>query len=263
MIEKCHYIAGEVQTDRLGLVVVLKSDARTRPPQFFLTTKAVSFSVQQSRLYAHMHGNETKNYCKETAGPGWAPARQAACIRQAAFIRQLAGVHQASGRRDIIEMMLTYQPFQKPTGSTRGSLRSALAAMADQTFQMKYCDNNSPRFDGSVFAISCSQVVKHKGVDVQGVAFTDLRDGDDVVYKHTYKHGRTRLWNGTVALIADDTSHAQPESPVSSDADRVSVASAGSSNGNTTTASGHGRPRKRKPKEAGNPLPKKKTKIGE
>jgi len=100
--------------------------------------------------------------------------------------------------------------------------------MMDQTFLMKYWDNNSPRFEGSVYVINCSSVVEHKGVAVQGVTIADLHEGNDVMYKHTYKRGRTRLWKGMVVLIASDTGCLQPESPPSSEADCVSVASTGS-----------------------------------
>jgi len=129
----------------------------------------------------------------------------------------------------------------------------------DQTFLMKYCDKNSPRFDSSVYVINCSSVVELKGVAVQGVTIADL------VYK-TYKHGRTRLWKGVVVLIASDTGRLQRESPPRSEADCVSLASTGSNSearsSNIPPESNAKRSQKRKPKEA-ELQPKKKAKIGE
>ena len=138
--------------------------------------------------------------------------------------------------------------------------------MTDQTFLMRYAGNESPRFDGSVYAIKCGMVVKHKGIDVQGVTSTDLHEGDDIVYRHTYKHGRTRLWKGVVVRSESDTvPPALSESSPDSDADRVSVASAGSNSEAKHTSPQSEtilkqKTRKRTQKSAENPPPKKKPK---
>ena len=142
--------------------------------------------------------------------------------------------------------------------------------MTDQTFLMRYADNESPRFDGSVYAIKCSTVVKHKGVDVQGVTTTDLHEGDDIVYQYTYKHGRTRLWKGVVVRTESDTVQlVLSESSANSDADCISDASAGSNNEAKRTSAqsetilkGKRKSRKRTQKKAEN-LPPKKVKGGE
>ena len=143
--------------------------------------------------------------------------------------------------------------------------------MTDQTFLMRYADNESPRFDGSVYAIKCSTVVKHKGVDVQGVTTTDLHEGDDIVYQYTYKHGRTHLWKGVVVQTESDTVQlVLSESSANSDADCVSDASAGSNNEvkrisaqSETILKGKRKSRKRTQKKAENLPPKKKAKGGE
>ena len=160
----------------------------------------------------------------------------------------------------------------KTAGSTSTTQLSSIAdttIMTDQTFLMRYADNELPRFDGSVYAIKCSTVVKHKGVDVQGVTTTDLHEGDDIVYQYTYKHGRTRLWKGVVVRTESNTVQlVLSESSANSDADCVSDAGSNNEAKRTSAQSetilkGKRKSRKRTQKKAENLPPKKKAKGGE
>ncbi len=82
----------------------------------------------------------------------------------------------------------------------------------DETFLLEFRDNDSRGFDGKIFTINCSAVCRHNGVEVQGLRRSDLHDGDQVVYRHVYKHGRSKTWKGVV-VTASSTAIEMTDNP--------------------------------------------------
>ncbi len=72
----------------------------------------------------------------------------------------------------------------------------------DETFLLQFRDNGSRGFDGKIFTINCRAVCRHNDVEVQGFRRSDLKDGDHVVYRHIYKHGRSKMWKGVVVTAS-------------------------------------------------------------